>query len=105
MIELDWTEEVKLTFKDNYLGKKIFTKFQNSSKSNCDLKVTFVPACHYGRRGAFDMCQRLWGGFVIETKNQKKIYYSGDTGKCGVFEEIGKKFGYFDLSILPIGAY
>lgn len=51
------------------------------------------------------MCQRLWGGFVIETKNKKKIYYSGDTGKCGVFEEIGKKFGYFDLSILPIGAY
>lgn len=50
------------------------------------------------------MCKRLWGGFVIEAKD-KKIFYSGDTGKCGVFKEIGKKFKQFDLSILPIGAY
>jgi N-acyl-phosphatidylethanolamine-hydrolysing phospholipase D len=35
----------------------------------------------------------------------KKIFYSGDTGYCGVFKELGEVFGGFDLSILPIGAY
>ena len=49
---------------------------------------------------------RLWGGFVIkEMKTGKKVFYSGDTGYCGVFQEIGHIFGGFDLAILPIGAY
>lgn len=48
--------------------------------------ITFVPVCHWGRRGAFDKNKRLWGGFVIETMKKKRLFYSGDTGKCGVFE-------------------
>lgn len=28
-------------------------------------KITFVPVCHWGRRGLFDQNKRLWGGFVI----------------------------------------
>ena len=49
-------------------------------------KITFVPACHWSRRGMFDYCQRLWGGFVIETPYNQKIFYSGDTGYAGVFK-------------------
>lgn len=53
-----------------------------------------------------DLCKRLWGGFVIETPYKQKIYYSGDTGyDKTTFEEIGDRFGPFDLAILPIGAY
>ena len=52
-----------------------------------------------------DLNTRLWGGFLIETPFKQKIFYSGDTGYAGVFKEIGDKFGPFDLSILPIGAY
>ncbi|XP_061053613.1 N-acyl-phosphatidylethanolamine-hydrolyzing phospholipase D isoform X2 [Eubalaena glacialis] len=29
----------------------------------------------------------------------------GDTGYCSAFEEIGKRFGPFDLAAIPIGAY
>ena len=68
-------------------------------------RITFVPVCHWSRRGAFDAGQRLWGGFVIETPYNQKIFYSGDTGYAEVFKEIGHKYGPFDLAILPIGAY
>lgn len=44
--------------------------------------MTFVPTCHWSRRGIFDLGKRLWGGFVIKTSNENKIYYSGDTGYC-----------------------
>ena len=52
-------------------------------------KITFVPASHWSRRSFNDLNQRLWGGFIIETPFKHKIYYSGDTGYCGVFKEIG----------------
>ena len=42
--------------------------------------ITFVPACHWCRRGISDLNMRLWGGFIIETPFKQKIYYSGDTG-------------------------
>lgn len=42
--------------------------------------------CHWSRRGATDKNKRLWGGFVVETPKNKKIFYSGDTGKCEVFK-------------------
>ncbi len=35
----------------------------------------------------------------------KKIYFAGDTGYCELFPELYQKFGGFDLSLLPIGAY
>lgn len=48
--------------------------------------ITFVPVCHWSRRGLTDAGQRLWGGFVIETPYNQKIFYSGDTGYAGVFK-------------------
>lgn len=68
-------------------------------------KITFVPVCHWSRRGLSDYGQRLWGGFVIESPTGKKVFYSGDTGYCGIFQELAKIFGGFDLCVLPIGAY
>jgi len=29
----------------------------------------------------------------------------GDTGYCSVFKKIGKKYGPFDVGLVPIGAY
>lgn len=50
------------------------------------MKVTFVPVCHWSRRGLNDELKRLWGGFVIETPDHNKIFYAGDTGYCEVFK-------------------
>lgn len=67
--------------------------------------VVFVPAQHWSKRTAFDDNYALWGGFVIIGK-YKKIYFAGDTGYNEfVFKEIGQKFGGFDISLIPIGAY
>ena len=33
------------------------------------------------------------------------FFFAGDTGYCSAFEEIGKRFGPFDLAAIPIGAY
>jgi N-acyl-phosphatidylethanolamine-hydrolysing phospholipase D len=68
-------------------------------------EVTFVPVCHWSKRGPFEKNSRLWGGFVIKTPKGQRIFYSGDTAYCEIFDEIGERFGPFDLAVLPIGAY
>ncbi len=83
-----------------------------------------MPAQHNSGRGALYQGTTLWCGWVIEqlavskdeaepSKATRKgaIYHAGDTGYrrtakstaiCPVFKEIGRKFGPFDLSFIPI---
>ena len=68
------------------------------------VRVTFVPAQHWSRRGLLDTNRRLWGGFVIEG-TRATIYHSGDTAWFGGFAEIGRRFPGIDAALLPIGAY
>jgi N-acyl-phosphatidylethanolamine-hydrolysing phospholipase D len=59
------------------------------------------------RRTPFDLNKSLWGGYAIWNKNYK-FYFAGDTGythNIPIFKQIGKKYGPFDLSAIPIGAY
>lgn len=70
-----------------------------------EFEVTFFPVCHWSKRGLFEKNARLWGGFVIKTPRGKKIFYPGDTAYCQIFQEIGERYGPFDLAIIPIGAY
>lgn len=67
-------------------------------------KVTFVPARHYSMRSPVDKNKTLWGGFVVET-GYSKTYFAGDTGFGPHFEKIGRQFGPFDLSLIPIGSF
>jgi len=68
------------------------------------VRVTFVPAQHWSRRGLRDQNATLWGGFVIEGRSAR-IYHSGDTAYFEGFEEIGARFPGLDAALLPIGAY
>ncbi len=68
------------------------------------VKVTFVPAQHWSRRGLFDANATLWGGFVIEG-GAARIYHAGDTAYFTGFAEIGRRFPEIDAALLPIGAY
>ena len=68
------------------------------------VRVTFVPAQHWSRRGLTDTNETLWGGFVIEGRSAR-IYHSGDTAYFEGFAEIGRRFAPIDLALLPIGAY
>lgn len=82
IVEMDWWQEYK---------KK-------------DLKITFVPAQHWSKRGFFDTNKSLWGGFVIQQSDQT-LFFAGDTGFGSHFNLISQKFPNIDLAMLPIGAY
>lgn len=74
-------------------------------KTEDDIRITFVPARHWGRRGLFDYNKTLWGSFLI-IAGDKKIFFSGDTAYDGkMFKEIQSEFGNIDICMLPIGAY
>ncbi|HET6440191.1 MAG TPA: MBL fold metallo-hydrolase [Anaeromyxobacter sp.] len=68
------------------------------------VRVSFVPAQHWSRRGLLDANAALWGGFVIEGQSAC-LYHAGDTGLFDGFREIGRRFPAIHLALLPIGAY
>lgn len=68
------------------------------------VRVTFVPAQHWSRRGLLDTNRALWGGFVIEGTTAT-VYHSGDTAAFDGFARIGERFPGIDAALLPIGAY
>lgn len=83
IIELDWYDVFKMN----------------------ELKITATPAQHFSGRGLFDRNKTLWASFAVEM-NDFKFWFGGDTGYNTIqFNEIGNKFEYFDLAIIPIGAY
>ncbi|XP_055761061.1 N-acyl-phosphatidylethanolamine-hydrolyzing phospholipase D-like isoform X1 [Salvelinus fontinalis] len=85
VIELDWWEENCVPGHD---------------------EVTFVctPAQHWCKRTPTDDNQVLWGSWsVLGPCN--RFFFAGDTGYCSSFQEIGRRFGPFDLAAIPIGAY
>jgi L-ascorbate metabolism protein UlaG (beta-lactamase superfamily) len=68
------------------------------------VRITYVPAQHWSRRGLLDTNRTLWGGFVVEG-SRATIYHSGDTAYFGGFAQIGARFPGIDAALLPIGAY
>ena len=68
---------------------------------------TFVctPAQHFSSRSFTDRNKTLWSSWTILGENQR-VWFSGDTGYWNeIFQEIGERFGPFDLAAIPIGAY
>lgn len=59
---------------------------------------------HWSSRTGINKMQSLWCGWAVMGA-ARRFWFAGDTGYCGVFKEIGQKYGPFDLSAIPIGAY
>lgn len=68
------------------------------------LEFYFMPALHWSSRGLFDRNIRLWGSFVIKSKDSM-IYFMGDSGYDSHFKEIGDLFGKFDYCLMGVGAF
>lgn len=68
------------------------------------IEIYYLPSRHWSKRGVNDANKRLWGAFVIKTKD-KTIYFSGDTGYGNHFEEAKILFPNITVAILGIGAY
>lgn len=94
--------------------KELFMKkgYQNVTEANWwdafeerGIEVSFVPAQHWTRRGAFDMNTSHWGGWVLEDlESEHSVYFVGDSGYFRGFREVGEKFE-LDTVLMPIGAY
>ena len=74
------------------------------SEKSKGLNFTATPAIHYSGRGLFDKNKTLWSSWVIESNN-KKIFFSGDSGYGNHFKEIGERFGDFDFAFIENGQY
>jgi N-acyl-phosphatidylethanolamine-hydrolysing phospholipase D len=68
-------------------------------------KVSAVPAQHFSGRSLWDQNKTHWNGYVLEAGG-KRLYFTGDTGyNSKDFKEIGNRFNFMDLSLIPIGTY
>ncbi len=68
------------------------------------ITVTAIPAVHFSSRGLFDRNETLWTGYSI-SDGHARVYFGGDTGYHPIFKDLGRRYGPFDLGLVPIGAY
>ncbi|KAI9094416.1 beta-lactamase superfamily domain-containing protein [Phlyctochytrium arcticum] len=100
--EMDWWDTHHLTLSDN---RKV--------------EIVCTPCQHFTGRGVLDRFKTLWASWAVLGQG-KRFWFAGDTGYryvpkdntdlsllpvCPAFKEIGAKYGPFDLSCIPIGAY
>jgi len=105
-VEMDWWEERTVAASGGRAGG-------DGDVEVSEYRVTCVGAQHWTSRLAMiDNRWQLWCGFVVSvppsspaSQSPIHVYYSGDTGYCPAFREIGAHFHHIDLSVLPIGAY
>jgi len=72
--------------------------------SQSDVSFVFTPAQHWCKRTLRDDNQVLWGSWsIIGPKH--RFFFTGDSGYCDAFKQIGNVYGPFDLAAIPIGAY
>lgn len=83
IVELDWWQEYKINSED---------------------LLAFTPSRHFSGRRLTDRNKTLWGSWVIQIEN-KRFYFSGDTGYFPGFAEIGERYGPFDTVFLEVGAF
>ncbi len=79
--ELDWWEEASLG----------------------NVRFICTPARHFSGRG-LDRNHTLWASWSIVGEN-RRVFFSGDTGLFPELEEIGERLGPFDITMLDSGAY
>jgi L-ascorbate metabolism protein UlaG (beta-lactamase superfamily) len=63
-----------------------------------------TPARHFSGRSLGDRDATLWCSWVIRSR-EASIFFSGDSGYGPHFEEIGAKYGPFDLTCMECGQY
>lgn len=68
-----------------------------------ELTLTCTEARHFSGRG-LSRNTTLWASWVIAGP-QHGVFFGGDTGYTPAFAEIGARFGPFNLTLLPVGAY
>jgi len=68
------------------------------------VQIVCTPTRHYSGRSLGDRSATLWSSWSV-LGPQHRFFYSGDTGYSTHFQEIGTRFGPFDIAFIKIGAY
>ena len=68
------------------------------------LKLACTPSQHFSGRGLGDRASTLWASWAIIGKD-RRVYFSGDSGYFRGFQQIGEKYGPFDLTMMECGQY
>lgn len=82
VVELDWWEEIE----------------------TAGAQVGCTPAQHFSSRGIRDRNMTLWCGFAVQA-GEHRLLFAGDTAYHPEFGAIARRFGPFDVAMLPVGAY
>lgn len=69
-----------------------------------DIKVTYLPAKHWNRRGVTDLNEMLWGSFMLQT-DKHCLYFGADSGAGVHYKQIAELFPAINYAFLGIGAY
>jgi L-ascorbate metabolism protein UlaG (beta-lactamase superfamily) len=69
-----------------------------------NVRIVCTPTRHYSGRGLGNRSTTLWSSWSV-IGPQHRFFYSGDTGYGKLFQEIGTRFGPFDMAFVKIGAY
>lgn len=69
-----------------------------------EFTITATPANHLSGRKLFDQNEALWSSWVLRIDNQA-IFFSGDSGFSEIYQEIGERYGPFDLTLMENGSY
>lgn len=67
------------------------------------LTVTCTEARHFSGRGLIRNIT-LWSSWVIAGPT-RRVFFGGDSGYTPRFADLGDRYGPFDLTLLPVGAY
>ncbi|HJQ67219.1 MAG TPA: MBL fold metallo-hydrolase [Gemmatimonadales bacterium] len=72
--------------------------------SHDPLTIGCTPAQHFSGRTPWGRNRSLWCGWSVQT-TARRVFFAGDTGAHPVFGDIARRFGPFDVALIPIGAY
>jgi len=81
IVELDWDERTEIG----------------------SLTLTCTEARHFSGRGLLRDIT-LWSSWVLRGPTHS-VFFGGDSGYTRRFADVGEKYGPFDLTLLPVGAY
>ena len=68
------------------------------------VEVVCAPARHFSGRAMIDRDATLWAGWAFLGQD-RRVFFSGDTGMFPGFAEIGARLGPFDVTMMEVGAY
>lgn len=68
------------------------------------LRLACAPARHFSGRSVHDRQSTLFCSWAI-LGEEKKVFFSGDSGYGPHFREIGERYGPFDLTLMECGQY